>query len=391
MYGVIWAVWAALQDPEIDRLVERLGDEQAEIREEAERRLQLFGAAALEALRRAASSSDAEAATRAARLVERIRDDALARAEEAEQRTRRLSLVSLAAKDEPLGRVLTDLGPRFTTSALDLNRRVSIDLKEAPLLQALDALGLTLQSQNLVEAQPPGAASYAPGCRFSFAASFWEPEGNRQGVVFETAMAKEQGVHVYWDVARIDGDREFPIETCALHSPEKVYVPAPDLKEARLKIRATRWWHCESMLEFGEPYEGARRRRGAFEAEIRWPDVILRSDRPIPSEVLNNSLFSSHIEVRIKPGRERDPGGRYGGRFGSKRLAVRKAGAPAWCGCIGGPCPGKKAPPAAAQEKVVRAPKDWQELSDIESITVRLQRPVEEEFEVESPTLVPVK
>lgn len=70
--GIAFALWIALAQDDVERLIERLSDEKPEAREEAERRLVELEAAAEPALRRASTSSDAEKAGRAKAALDKI-------------------------------------------------------------------------------------------------------------------------------------------------------------------------------------------------------------------------------------------------------------------------------------------------------------------------------
>jgi len=98
------------QDPRIDDLIKRLGDDDFAAREEAQDALVLRGEAALAKLREAATSSDPEVARRAVAAIEAIERK------------------------------------RVVTRGLGEGRRVSVDLKDAPLADLGKALGIEMRA-----------------------------------------------------------------------------------------------------------------------------------------------------------------------------------------------------------------------------------------------------
>jgi len=71
-------------------------------------------------------------------------------------------------------------------------------------------------------------------------------------------------------------------------------------------------------------------------------------------------------------------GGRFGGRSGGRNLA--------WCGCQDYPATQRPNPPAMAQEFAVDFG-TFYALEDIAKIAITFHKPVEESFEVMSPSL----
>jgi hypothetical protein len=129
----------ATEDARLRRLVARLGSEQFREREAATRELEALGAAALDALRDAAGTGDAETRRRAAALADRIRQRL------ATDRLLAPTLISLDYEKAPLADAVVDLARRtgFPIALPDgdpakfRNRTVTIAAGKAPFWQAL--------------------------------------------------------------------------------------------------------------------------------------------------------------------------------------------------------------------------------------------------------------
>jgi hypothetical protein len=89
----------------------------------------------------------------------------------------------------------------------------------------------------------------------------------------------------------------------------------------------------------------------------------------------------------LKPDRSIDEGGN-GSRFGASRRFAASGGGGAWCGCRGAPTRGTLVAPIKIQEhRVDASAKAPRTLDDLDQITLQFHKPVEEPFDVTSPTL----
>jgi hypothetical protein len=202
--------------------------------------------------------------------------------------------------------------------------------------------------------------------------------------VFETGAEKFLDGDLEWDIVDVAG-RE--VERCARHSPGRVYLPGPAPEAPRVKIRGTRRWHCETPIEFKDPKAGDAWRRGAVTVEVRWPEIVVRTDEPMPVAALAKSLSWTDIRVDLRNNSGAygviGGGGGGGGSYGS--LLGRPKGELAWCGCVGKPSTEKPEPPKRAKEHVVRHVRyEDVPLSNIAAISITFQKPVEEAFETTS-------
>jgi hypothetical protein len=148
----------------IARLVEQLGSDSFAEREAASRDLERIGAAALEALRKAARSSDIETRRRAEALVKKIGKEVASR------EVLQAKQVHLRFKDTPLSEAVAELAKQsgYDVALDDPNsklkeRTVTLDTGEVPFWKAVDLL---CRAAGLVEAvadDPQGMPMFRGG------------------------------------------------------------------------------------------------------------------------------------------------------------------------------------------------------------------------------------
>lgn len=392
------AVLLLAQDPDVDRLVLRLGDNDLAVREEAAQALRELGSRAESALRRARESSDAEVRARAAELLVDLDRERAQQAARKEQRPRKLRLVTLDLSDAPIGDALRALGAQtgieFDAPPPPADRRVTLKVRETPLLEALNRIGLGYRYEvapQELRVQPPiPHAVYVPGARFSFSVAPWAPQGKTLGFILETHVLWDHEGGGRWQIASVKAARDLEFQTCALHSPWRVFVADPAFKEAVVTIRGASRWSCDLTHEFKAPREGEAWRAGPYRLELRWPHVIVKPDAPVPAWEIGQVLSESDIQAKVKPGREMEDN-----EFRSDRMFKGKGsferfrkGEPAWCGCTGAPAAGPLPAPVMVRDCLVKV-SDFARyaLADLDSLTIRFHLPVDEPFEAVSPTL----
>ncbi len=373
--------WLMIQDADYGRLVDKLGDDNAVVREQSEAELAQAGGLAEEALRRAADHPDQEIRDRVGRLLAVLDRQALERRLEARQRSTKLHLVTLDADDRGFCGILDEISRQsqvgFTfLDTWDHPERVrGLHVQDRPLCELLDRLTPRWSSvfhgtQNRVE-----NPVYTSGGRFSLRAEAWKDEG----FIIETAALKDMQGELEWKIASISGSEP---HTCAIHSPGKVFVADPQLREAAVEIAGIRRWYCDIPLEL-DPRFGATRRAGSFVIEVRWPKIVVRSDQPVFQDVIQKMLATSDIQWTLKPGAR--------ARYGSKRLTIFRGGAQnvigegpkAWCGCSHEPAKAKPLRPGASEISVdAGGSAEYYSIDSIASIRLVLHKPVEEAFSV---------
>ncbi len=322
-----------LQDPDRPRLIRQLGDTDPALREKAYNVLEGQGETAFAELQQALKSEDPEIRTRVTALLYRLEQERW--------------IGTLKKAQRPSKLVLQDADP-------------------------LD-----------------GSVAETDGVRFGFTRDAWAPEGKVLGTRIMTAVSPAPEVDVTWTVAAVRNGKELPLETCAWHSPTRVYVPGEPPAQAEVVVKGQRRWICDVPLEFRNPTDGLSRRVGAYVITVQWPVLSVRADDPVPQDVMRKVLRNEDLRVTIKPERKRNV---FGGS--SRFTSVFRCGTAlneqprAWCGCIGQPFAGLRAPEPQAQDTQARAISvQMYEIDDIEAIQLTFHLPVEELFEVTSPPL----
>ena len=333
---LLLALLLPAQEPDRRDLLRQLGDPSPSVRDRASAALEAQGDAALPDLRRAQDDPDPEIRCRAAALVD------------------------LRTQEETFARLCRE--------------QRAAKLRLAKLLR--------------VDLAPPGQVVDVDGVRFTFARRPWAPEGEVRGTVFVTEAAGAPGVRLRWSVASIRDGRELPVETCSWHSPRLVYVPNRVPAASEVRIRGVRRWTCDVPLRFESPSEGQARRFAGYTVTIRWPDIVVRADRPLGRSAMEEVLTEGDVRCKVRPGREDGLLICFGvGCRGSSR----GGGTPkewAWCGCVGAPDREPREPePMTRETQACQRTIERYGLDAIESIDLTLHLPVEEPFEVTSPPL----
>lgn len=321
-----------LQDPP---LVERLGDPDPRVREEATKALAAKGPAAREELLAARKNRDQEIRDRALELLCRFDPTILLQTLQTSQRGRKLGLLAATQTDLPPGVAVTD------------------------------------------------------GVRYRFTRRAWAPDGQVLGTVVETQAEQVLEGDLRWTVAAVRNGGDLPVETCSLHSPRLVYVPGVPPAECTVVVRGNRTWRCDVPVRFEAPAEGSVRRVGAFTMTLEWPQLVLRSDAEVAQSMLDGGVLGSEIEVVLKPGRNAAGFRSRVNLIASTCCGVgRKPVRPAWCGCEGKPYKATDYPPPAGRAlRVTIALGQVYKVDDVASLSFPFHMPVEEAFEVESPPL----
>jgi hypothetical protein len=394
---------AAGQDPSdresIQQLIHQLGSESPAQRDQAQARLLELGDVVCDALRTIPVSEDIEVRTRAKFILACIEEVRAERELVKDQRAEKLRLVSLKAKDMPLGDALKALQKLryvpFATDKIDLSRSVTLDVQDLPIRRMLSEMGLRISRSDdstwVLEERPKNqGAVHLDGVTFRFERRPWKVEESVQGHLFATSVDQDFRGYLFWSIARISSGEPVAFETCDVHSPKLVYVPQSDLPEARVQIEGTRWWFYDTTLVFENPKEGESKRVGQYEIEIRWPKIYVRCNEGIPYMVLYGSLVDDDITLRTKVFKY------FTGGSATLRIRGREPppgeGPPTWCGCLGAPTRWKREVPLAEEHYVYPETEHGHsaseyKLDEIEKIEIRFHKPVKETFRVSSPIL----
>lgn len=398
------SLWIALllcfQDADLDRLVRQLGENDPARREQALRKLHEIGPGSREALEKGLKNPDPEVRARAKSLLETFEQERLQAVLEAKERKNVFPRVTLDAVDLPRSEVLAELSRQSGWSwdphdDLLMDEKVTLKAKDAPLMEALERIGVewsyNLSGKAVIGKTLPAtdpSTVFADGIGVSFGRRLWKPEGKPTGTIFETKVRAAFDGDVRWSVAWVKTDRPLTMETCAIHSPQLVYVPEVDPADPRVTIKGTRLWFCPTPIEFQDPKNGDRWKLGSCQVSVEWPFIRVRMDNPMNVRLLRKTLTSKDIQFKAKVIRDRDMmgvgiggggGGRFGGRFGGKT---------AWCGCEGQPSTTPRQPPPMDSELTVEVDfGKFYTINEIKSISITFHKPVEDAFEVTSPAL----
>lgn len=389
-----------LQDGDLDRLLQQLGESDPARRDQAVQKLHEIGPSSREALQKALKSEDPEVRARANGLLETFEKERLQAELEAKERKKVFPRVTLEAVDRPRGEILAELSRQTGWSwdpdkDVSLDEKVTLKAKDAPLIEALEGIGLAwsfnLSGQAVIGKLRPThdpSIVFADGIGFSVTRVPWKPGGTPTGTIFQTQFTRAFEGDVRWSIASVNTDRPLTVETCAIHSPRKVYVAQPDLADPRVTIKGTRLWFCTTPVKFQEPKGGDVWRMGPCRLTVEWPFVRVRMDKPLERDLLQKTLKSEDIQFQAKLPRDHDlmgvgigggGGGRFGGRFGGKV---------AWCGCAGQPSTTPPAPPPMDTELTVEVRfGNLYTIQEIKSISIAFHKPVEDAFEVTTPAL----
>jgi hypothetical protein len=228
----------------------------------------------------------------------------------------------------------------------------------------------------------PERSSATDGAVFSFTR-----RPTAAGTIFNTDLRRFLEGEIEWSVAGIRDDKNLVVETCDLHSPASVYVAALPPLPCTVTVKGIRRWYCDVPVEFKGTVEGATQRVAGFEMTVRWPDIVVTADRPVPQHLVPQLLRGWEISAKLKPNAPRGGGVRENlvARTGRVRESAKN---PAWCGCSEKPTRGERPPvPTSTTWKVPVSNYAQSAVDDIESITFKFHLPVEEPFEVTSPPL----
>jgi hypothetical protein len=320
------------QDGELDGLLQQLGHPDAAVREKASEALAARGTEARDALLKGRDNTDPEIRARATDLLMRIDSDFRFRCLRDVQRPLKFRVLADAPNDAPQ-----------RTSVID-------------------------------------------GAKFTFSRRAVGPGDEAVYTLLETEVELGFEGEIEWAVSEFRGARTFAVETCDIHSPRLVNLPVPTPGPGSVVVKGVRRWHCDMPLDFKNPVDGQTLRAGPFTVTLAWPCVVVTSDSPLASAVLNRTLTPDDIRCTLKPGINRT-GGRVNMMRGFVCGGVR--GNPkhkAWCGCDEKPTKFPKTPVERIQEHRV-SPRVPPTLDELESLSLTLHVPVEEPFEVISPTL----
>lgn len=389
------------QEPEeVQRNIDALSSESLESRTKAHAKLQKSGSDALPLLRKALAAADADLRARLHQIISEIERVELERKHDARNRPKALRLVTVDLENISLGDAMRKLGKEHSFN-YEFEQKlaakpVSLRVKSMPLLEALDKmvkpLGLYVSHFWLPKIELDSTKSrpsrvYTPGARFTIqGARKW-----RKGWVLSTRHEEYLHGEIEFDVVQVLGKDDQPIkfERCGKCSPRDVYVP--NQESARPIIKGIRRWYSPYELVFTNPKNSQTKRVGDFDITIKWPELEVTSRRGWSEHIIAQT--ARDFSFTPKKGRAKDlgiMGGGGGGHYGSR--LTKRSFINSWCDCRGKPQPLIEKKVALVRHRKITS--DFARsyrLDDIEKITLKFYKPVEEPFELKGPVIGPPK
>lgn len=391
--AALLAAAVLFQDAEVKKWIGDLDHDEPDVRERAGLRLRQIGEPALDDLMRAGRDADPEVRTRAAAIAQWIQEDITLKARMRFLRPFKFRTVAVDLHDLSLREALKQIGDSCTqflctTRLKDLDRNVTLNARNAPLLKVLDDLGLDLSVENqfrTVEPAPEGfQTAFTDGTAFRLKT---EAHG-KGGTIIHTLCTHEFDGTIEWDVSVLASKRKLPIERCSRHSPEKIFVRDPPPGPIEVIIRGKRWWNCWIPIEFENPSDGMVKSFRNYVFEIAWPKILVRSSIPMREDVFKSALCPSSIRAEARPGiqapampvvKEAD------GSWVCGTCHPRPGPDSAWCGCPREPAEGPSeglGPLIESFSVECHGDERGCTVSDLKKITVYFGFPIEEPFEV---------
>jgi len=329
-----------LQDPDLDRLIRRLGDPSADARSRATDDLERKGPDIVPALQKALEDADPE-----------VRD---------------------RAKD-----ILFRLEP---TLFLD------------PIIKA----------QRPPKALPPGPGrswgtpAIINGGWFNFGRLWWMEKWQIQGTVINTTWHLATDGDVRWDVVAVTNGCEIPFLRCPVHSPGKIYIDGDCSDPVTVKIRGVRRWLCDVPVTFRFPKKGDLRRVGPYTVTVDWPFLVVAARDDAPSLARTDYPPVNDLKCNVRPGMGFEPelpAPEAREAPGDEPAILfpepREPGPARWCGCPEPPGPRAAGGDARGLRNLRLSVGPWKRasLEIVDEIALNFKLPLEEPFEASSAPL----
>ena len=375
---------------DLDRWIADLINVDAGVRAKAEKALIKAGQKALAALKQASESKTPELATRAKFVISEIERIEYEKKYDAQQRPRRLEIVTLQIKDAPLADALKALGAHVDStfhSSLDPKQKLTIDVSNVPLRKCLDQmedlLKATIVSKMNYHRLSKGAATrkkraYVPGATFEFSLAKFQKDGNPDGWCLTTDQTGTATVFVDSFEAFDAQKAPVTVELCGRCSPRFVHFKTDKPGPFTVRVKGRLVW--ENPYDFGipDPSKPSDSRVGPFVLKYEWPKVAWTSEEPVPQQIVGRADLLAKLKKELQ-----GPGG--GGQMGVSVNPPAERFANSWCSCSAGAMPWAPAKPVLVGggnhfETSLQSRKPDQ----LESLKLRFFKGIEETFEAEA-------
>jgi hypothetical protein len=380
---------AGFQDEtQIEKWISELVHVDPAVRAAAEKSLIKAGMKALPAVKKAFESKTAELVERAKAVAAEIERLEFERQHDAAMRPRRLEIVTLQLKDAPLSDALKALGAQVDStfhSSIDTKQKLTIDVKECPLRKCLDQMEDLLkakidsrQNWHRVTKEPPSRKkrAYTPGATFSTLTPFKQDD---QTVGYCLATDQTGTATVFVDAIEVLDSQKAPVkvERCGRCNPRFALLRTDKTGPFTVKFKGRLVWESPYDLPVTDIAKAQDFKVGPFAIKYEWPQVKWTSSEPVPHQVIGRAEFVAKLKKQFQPA-----GGTGAMGIGVVPPAPRAPNM--WCACPNGPSPMPPTQPVmlgggSYYEAAFRARKPDQ----FESLKIRFYKGIEESFEAE--------
>ena len=382
---------AGFQDQaEIDRWIADLTNPDELIVTKAERALIKAGPKALASLKIAADSKNSELAERARKLTAEIERLEFEKQHDATQRPRRLEIVTLQLKDAPLSDALKALGTQVDStfhSLVDQKQKLTIDVKDTPLRKCLDQmedlLKTSIVSRNnwhRVSKEPPSRKkrAYVPGSTFEFTLVKVLKDGQPAGLSLMTDITGTATTFVESIEVTDNQKAKVEVEWCGKCSPKYVHLKTDKTGPFTVHLKGRLIWESPYDLAVTDPGKLQDYKVGPFSIRYEYPKISWTTTEPVPEPLIGRAELVAKLKKQNQP-----PG--PVGAMGMGVVPPLPRVPDSWCTCVGGPIPFvAKKPAKLAGSSYYEAAFRTRKPDQFESMKVRFYKGIEETFEAEA-------
>ncbi|HEU4338550.1 MAG TPA: hypothetical protein VFS19_00655 [Planctomycetota bacterium] len=391
MAGLAAILLAGFQDQaEIDRWIADLVNVDEVINVKAQKSLLKAGAKALPALKIAAESKNSELADRARKLVAEIERLEFEKQHDATQRPRRLEIVTLQLKDAPLSDALKALGAQVDStfhSLVDQKQKLTIEVKDTPLRKCLDQmedlLKTSIVSRNnyhRVSKEPPSRKkrAYVPGATFEFTLVKVQKEGQPAGLSLLTDITGTAATFIEAIEVTDSQKAKVEVEWCGRCSPRYVHLKTDKPGPFTVRLKGRLVWESPYDLAVADPAKLQDYKVGPFSIRYEYPKVSWTTTEPVAEPMIGRAELVAKLKKQNQP-----PG--PGGAMGMGVVPPLPRVADSWCTCVNGPTPFvQRKPVKLGGGSYFEAAFRTRKPDQFESMKVRFYKGIEETFEAEA-------
>ena len=305
---------AGFQDQaEIDRWIADLINPDEMVISKAQKALIKAGPKALASLKTAAESKNSEMAERARALTAEIERLEFEKQHDATQRPRRLEIVTLQLKDAPLSDALKALGAQVDStfhSVVDTKQKLTIDVKETPLRKCLDQmedlLKTSIVSRNnwhRVSKEPPSRKkrAYVPGATFEFTLVKVQREGQPAGLSLMTDITGTATTFIDAIEVMDSQKAKVEVEWCGRCSPKYVHLKTDKSGPFTVRLKGRLVWESPYDLAVTDPAKLQDYKVGPFSIRYEYPKVSWTTTEPVVEQLIGRAELVAKLKKQNQP------------------------------------------------------------------------------------------